>query len=59
MYPDAWHALQDVMNFTYELSPPPTKSWGNLKNGSWDGIVAMLLRDEVGIYISHTHMYKL
>ncbi len=56
MYPDAWHALQDVMNFTYELSPPPTKSWGNLINGSWDGIVAMLLRDEVGIHISHTHV---
>ncbi len=39
MYADAWHALQDVMNFTYVVKLPNERAWGNLVNGSWTGMI--------------------
>ena len=50
MYPDVWHSLQDVLNFTYNLSPPPDGAWGNmLEDGSWNGMIGQLMRDEIDI----------
>ena len=44
MYAEVWHTLQEAMNFTFELSPPPDGAWGNLKqDGTWDGIVGNLI----------------
>ena len=43
MYPDVWHALMALMNFTYDLSPPPDKAWGTrLDDGTWNGMIGQL-----------------
>ncbi len=48
-YPGVWTALQDIMNFTYSLTIPEDRSWGAIKNGSWNGMIGKLVRDEVDI----------
>ena len=38
------------MNFTYKIVPPPDKNWGSpYGNGSWDGCIGMLEREEADI----------
>ena len=49
MYPDIWHNLQRLMNFTYEITMPPDKSWGTYKDGKWNGMIRQLVEDEVDI----------
>ncbi|XP_053626541.1 probable glutamate receptor [Cherax quadricarinatus] len=42
--------LSKVMNFTYSFVRPPDGVWGvKLKNGSWSGMVGMVMREEVSI----------
>ena len=31
MYPDIWHNLQGLMNFTYQITFPPDMGWGTFK----------------------------
>ena len=38
------------MNFTYTIVQPPDKAWGSpYGNGSWNGMVGMLQREEADI----------
>ncbi len=38
------------MNFTYLLVKPPDLTWGALQiNGSWNGMVGMLVRHDIDI----------
>lgn len=50
MFAEVFYALQDIMNFTFVLRPPPDGEWGgDLGNGSWSGMVGMLQRGEIDI----------
>ncbi len=50
MFAEVFHAVRDIMNFTYELDVPPDGQWGaNMGNGSWSGMVGMLQREEIDI----------
>ena len=38
------------MNFTYDLTQPPDGQWGAIQpDGSWSGLVGMLMRGEIDI----------
>ena len=38
------------MNFTYDLTQPPDGQWGAIQSdGSWSGLVGMLMREEIDI----------
>ena len=38
------------MNFTYEMTKPPDKQWGAIKSdGTWSGMIGMLIRKEIDI----------
>ena len=39
MFPDVFHELQAILNFTYTIHMPLDGEWGALKNGSWTGII--------------------
>ncbi|XP_071540585.1 probable glutamate receptor [Panulirus ornatus] len=44
------HLLAHSLNFTYDLQQPPDGVWGvKLKNGSWTGMVGMVVRHEVDL----------
>lgn len=49
MYPDIWHNLQGLMNFTYQITFPPDMGWGTFKNGKWNGMIRQLVDDEIDI----------
>ena len=49
MYPDIWHNLQGLMNFTYQIIMPPDMGWGTFKNGKWNGMIRQLVDDEIDI----------
>ena len=49
MYPDVWHNLQGLMNFTYQITFPPDMGWGTFKNGKWNGMIRQLVDDEIDI----------
>ena len=41
---------QQVLNFTYDLTQPPDGQWGAIQpDGTWSGLVGMLMRDEIDI----------
>ena len=41
---------QQIMNFTYDLTQPPDGQWGAIQpDGSWSGLVGMLMRGEIDI----------
>lgn len=48
-YVDLFNELQHQLQFTAEYVPPkPKEKWGaKTKNGSWNGMVGMLIRDEI------------
>ena len=40
--------LQKSLNFTWELRRPPDQVWGHkYENGSWSGMIGMLLANEI------------
>nr|XP_053636405.1 probable glutamate receptor [Cherax quadricarinatus] len=42
--------LSGVLNFTYSFMRPPDRVWGvRLSNGSWSGMMGMVVREEVSI----------
>ena len=42
--------LQQILNFTYDLTQPPDGQWGAIQSdGSWSGLVGMLMRGEIDI----------
>ena len=44
--------LQKSLNFTWELRRPPDQGWGHrYENGSWSGMIGMLLANEIDIAI--------
>ena len=49
---DSLHFLnsQQVLNFTYDLTQPPDGQWGAIQpDGTWSGLVGMLMREEIDI----------
>ena len=41
---------QQILNFTYDLTQPPDGQWGAIQpDGSWSGLVGMLMRGEIDI----------
>ncbi|KAF2352663.1 Ionotropic glutamate receptor L-glutamate and glycine-binding domain [Trinorchestia longiramus] len=45
-----FNMLAQSMNFTYELIRPPDGAWGQLgQDGSWSGMIGMLVRKEVDL----------
>ena len=43
IYPDIWHTLQNIMNFTYIIISNKDNSYGTeLKNGSWNGMIGKM-----------------
>ena len=50
MFADLIQHLQDAMNFTYSMTPPPDNNWGGLQsNGSWNGMMGQLERGQVDV----------
>ena len=50
---DLWHVLEGDLNFTSSLSLTiDGKFGGKTRNGTWDGMVGMLLRDEADVILS-------
>ena len=50
MFAEVFHALQEVMNFTYVLKPPEDGEWGAVKDdNTWTGMVGMLAAKEIDI----------
>ncbi|KAK6182393.1 hypothetical protein SNE40_010096 [Patella caerulea] len=45
-------AMSTFLNFTYSFVEPEDNQWGNLINGSWDGLVAQLMRREVDMAVA-------
>lgn len=44
--------LQKYFNFTWELRRPPDHGWGHrYENGSWSGMIGMLLANEIDMAI--------
>ena len=45
---DVWTALSQVLNFTVKIYPSVDGKWGSIEsNGNWNGMMGMLLRNEV------------
>ncbi len=40
MFPDVFHEIQGIMNFTYTMHMPEDGEWGaKREDGSWTGII--------------------
>ena len=51
--------LQKSLNFTWELRRPPDAGWGHrYENGSWSGMIGMLLANEIDIAVGE-HMFSI
>ena len=47
--------LQKSFNFTWELRRPPDQGWGHqYENGSWSGMIGMLLANEIDFAVGKT-----
>ena len=47
--------LQKSLNFTWELRRPPDQGWGHqYENGSWSGMIGMLLANEIDFAVGKT-----
>ena len=47
--------LQKSLNFTWELKRPPDQLWGHqYENGSWSGMIGMLLAKEIDFAVGKT-----
>ena len=47
--------LQKSLNFTWELRRPPDQGWGHqYENGSWSGMIGMLLAKEIDFAVGKT-----
>ena len=52
-FADIWKELQKITNFSYVMTPSVDGAWGSLKDdGTWSGMVGMILRDEVDIAVA-------
>lgn len=51
IYPDIFFTLQDIMNFTYVLTPPSDGHYGTLSSDgvTWTGMVGLLQAKEMDI----------
>ena len=50
---DILHSMQKEMNFTYELVTTPDGNWGSrTENGSWNGFVGQLIKNDADICLS-------
>ena len=44
--------LQKSLNFTWELRRPPDQGWGHqYENGSWSGMIGMLIAKEIDVAV--------
>ena len=46
---DLLNELKDQMNFSIENVPAKVKTWGKIRNGSWIGIVGMLVDKDIDV----------
>ena len=51
MYADVWHTLSDKLNFTFTVQR--AYQWGALVNGSWNGMIRMLMDNERDLALYH------
>ena len=56
MYADVWNALSNKMNFTYTVQR--VYEWGSLEDGTWSGMVGMLVKNQVDIAVTDFIMTK-
>jgi hypothetical protein len=50
MFQDIFYVLKKTLNFTIEIIRPPDGAWGNkMKNGSWTGMIRMLMEGEADV----------
>ena len=47
MYADIWHSLSKKMNFSYTISRE--YAWGSFDNGSWNGMVGTIAKEDADI----------
>ena len=44
MFPDVFHEIQGIMNFTYTMHMPEDGEWGaKREDGSWTGIIGEIM----------------
>ena len=47
-FPDLLNSLANTMNFTYTIGPPPDMKWGGQQeNGSWNGMMDQVVKEEI------------
>ena len=47
-FTDLLNILANIMNFTYTWTLPPDNAWGGLqKDGSWNGMIKLLINEDV------------
>lgn len=50
MFAEVFDGLQQIMNFSYELTKPPDGQWGAIQpDNTWSGMVGMLASDQIDI----------
>ncbi len=50
IFPDVFHELQSILNFTYTIHMPPDGEWGAKRSdGSWTGVIGQLAAREVDV----------
>ncbi|KAJ9573764.1 hypothetical protein L9F63_008847 [Diploptera punctata] len=55
-----WKTLEKQLNFTTEFSTPEDQAWGSLtSNGTWNGMIGMILRNEVEYAVTEFTMTSL
>ncbi|XP_023725833.2 probable glutamate receptor [Cryptotermes secundus] len=54
---EVWHSLEQRMNFTSDCYIPEDRAWGSLtQDGSWNGMMGMILRGEAEISVAEFAM---
>ena len=52
MFVEMLEILQSQLNFTYKITEPADKSYGNFVNGSWNGFIGALEKKNVDLVMA-------
>ena len=52
MFVEMLEILQSQLNFTYKITEPADKSYGNFINGSWNGFIEALEKKTVDLVMA-------
>ena len=52
MFVDMLKILQSQLNFTYKITEPVDKSYGNFINGSWNGFIGALEKKTIDLVMA-------